>query len=51
MKLMVQIVTFDEGGVSGHPNHISCFQGARSVLISSQQFSYIAHIVIVKEHS
>lgn len=29
------IVTFDEGGVSGHPNHIDTFRGVRSFLSRS----------------
>lgn len=35
MFLAVQIITFDEDGVSGHPNHISTYKG---VLLASVSF-------------
>ncbi|CAG8526592.1 10737_t:CDS:2 [Paraglomus brasilianum] len=28
------IITFDDQGISGHPNHISCYNGARNVSTS-----------------
>lgn len=37
MALIDVVVTFDQGGVSGHPNHISLFQGASAFLKSLMQ--------------
>lgn len=32
-----RIITFDEGGVSGHPNHVATFQGVRRMLMQRRQ--------------
>lgn len=32
---MPQVLTFDEGGASGHPNHIACARGARRWLATA----------------
>lgn len=31
----MQVLTFDEGGVSGHPNHVACARGARRWLATA----------------
>lgn len=35
MACICQIISFDEGGVSGHPNHIAVFKGMYSVFITA----------------
>ena len=37
--MTAQVMTFDEGGVTGHPNHVATFRGVRWAAVLSKPVS------------
>ena len=51
LALAVQIITFDRGGVTGHKNHMSCWQAVRYLrLLALLSDAVCAALNVVEMH-